>query len=99
MPHIGVITEQIVGPDRDLTDWCMIVQKACESRTGRWSVRGAGGGAGGGVQHIWNQHVCLQEEGRGGGVKGSARVSFQSAVLLTTSDRYFIPSKLPRLKV
>lgn len=58
--------------------------------------------SGGGVQqlahHIWNQHVCLQEEGRGGGVKGSARVSFQSAVLLTTSDRYFIPSKLPRLK-
>uniref|UniRef100_A0A8C4GE55 MDS1 and EVI1 complex locus n=1 Tax=Dicentrarchus labrax TaxID=13489 RepID=A0A8C4GE55_DICLA len=60
------------------------------------------GGREGGVQqlahHIWNQHVCLQEEGRGGGVKGSARVSFQSAVLLTTSDRYFIPSKLPRLK-
>lgn len=60
------------------------------------------GEAGGGVQqsahHIWNQHVCRQEEGRGGGVKGSARVSFQSAALLTTSDRYFIPSKLPRLK-
>lgn len=36
--------------------------------------------AGGVVQqledHIWNQHVCLQEEGRGGGVKGSACVSF-----------------------
>lgn len=58
--------------------------------------------AGGVVQqledHIWNQHVCLQEEGRGGGVKGSACVSFQSAALLTASDRYFIPSKLPRLK-
>lgn len=77
------------------------------SQTGVWLYRrpvraGPGSGAlevrGGGVQHIWNQHVCLQEEGRGGGVKGSARVSFQSAVLLTTSDRYFIPSKLPHLK-
>ena len=59
---------------------------------------GGGGRGGGGAQHIWNQHVCLQEEGRGGGVTGSARVSFQSASLLTASDRYFILGKLPRLK-
>lgn len=74
----------------------MNVQEACESRTGGRASEGRGEVGGG--QHIWNQHVCRQEKGIGGGVKGSDRVSFQSAVLLTTSDRYFIPSKLPHLK-
>lgn len=104
MPRVAVITEQIVSPDRDLADCCVIVQEACESRTGALESQrekgreACGEGRGGRVLNIWNQHVCLQEEGRGGGVKGSARVSFQSAVLLTASDRYFIRSKLPRLK-
>lgn len=94
MPQVGVIIGLIISADRDLAD-CDCTEGPV--RAGASEELGGWRGLQQSVHHIWNQHVCLQERGRGGGVTGSDHVSFQSAVLLTTTDRYFIPSKSPTL--